>query len=46
MFLEAFENIGKSKKNLNLFEFLLMEFARRETYPIGIINLPVIFGEG
>lgn len=45
LFVDAFENMGKSDKNLKRVDFPLIRFGGRTTYPLGAITLPVVFGE-
>lgn len=45
LFLDTFKNMGKNEKDLQRVNFLLMWFASITTYLVGVITLPVFFGE-
>lgn len=46
LFLDSFEKMGTSKKDLKGFEFPLIGFIGRIMYPLGSITLPVVLVEG
>lgn len=46
LFLDAFEKMGRSKRDLKRVDFPLIGFPGRTTYPLGAITRPVILGEG
>lgn len=45
LFLDAFEKMGKSNRDMKRVNFPLIGFASRTTYPVGAITLLVILGK-
>lgn len=45
MFLEKFERLGKTNKDLKKVDFHLVGFAGGTTYPLGVVYLPVVLAE-
>lgn len=46
LLLDALFVIGNIKKDLKRVDLPLIRFARRTTYPVGVIHLPMVLGEG
>lgn len=46
LFLEEFLGMDKSRANLQKLDFPLIGFAERTTYPLEVIILPVVLGNG
>lgn len=46
LFLDSFEKMGTSKKDLKGVDFPLIGFIGRITYPLGSITLPMVLVEG
>lgn len=44
--MEAFNKMVKTKKNLKKVDFSLIGFLEGTIYPLEVVNLPVLLGEG
>lgn len=46
LIVDAFKKMGQSKKDLKRVDFPFIGFDGRTTYPLGVIDLIVVLGDG